>query len=110
MENLAGEIREQEAMARKIISEANVESANLLAAAQAEAEQLIKTGKQQSHRQWRENVAEAEKEADVEAEKIMTEGDNTAKGYYEERKNKVNEVAKWLVKEVVASYGSCKDE
>ena len=109
-ENLAEGIREQEAMAKRTIAEANVESANILASAQAEAEQLIKSNKQLCHRQWREKVAETEEKADAEAKNIFAKGEEEAKLYYEEKKDSVEAVAKWLVKEVVASYGSHADE
>ena len=109
-ENLAEGIREQETMAKKIVAEANDESANILATAQSDAEQLIKANKQQCHRQWREKVTETEKNADAEAKKIFAEGEEEAKLYYDEKKGSVEAVAKWLVKEVVASYGSHADE
>lgn len=109
-EKLADEIREQEAQAKKIITDARAESANILASAQANAEQAVKDTKQQCHRQWRVDVADAEKNAEVEAEKIMAKGEAEARSYYEENKGSVKEVAKWLVKEVVATYGSCPNE
>jgi len=105
-ENLADKIRDQETQAKKIIADAKVESANLLAFAHANAEESLKSTKQQCHREWRESVSEAEKAAEIEAEKIMAKGEAKALSYYEEKKGSVKEVAKWLVKEVMATYGS----
>ena len=53
-ENLAQEIRDQEALAKSIVSNAKSEAAKMVAAAQADAEQSVKSTKQQCHRQWRE--------------------------------------------------------
>ena len=62
-ENLAQEIREHESMAKAVIADAKAEAAKMIASAQAEAEQSIKDTRQQCHRQWRESVTNAEKEA-----------------------------------------------
>ena len=106
-ENLAQEIREQESLAKAIIAEAKAESAKMIASAQAEAEQSIKDTRQQCHRQWRESVANAEKDAELKAGEILEKGQTDAQEYYEKRKNSVAEVADWLVKEVMTTYGSC---
>ena len=94
-DNLAQEIREQEAMAKSIVSDAK-----------AEAEQSVKSTKQQCHRQWRERVAEAEREAEAKALEITKKGEADAKAFYEGKKKETDEVADWLVREVMASYGS----
>ncbi len=106
-ENLAQEIREQESLAKAVIAEAKAESAKITAAAQAEAEQSIKDTKQQCHRQWRESVANAEKEAEQKAAEILEKGRMEAQDYYQGKKASVAEVADWLVKEVMTTYGSC---
>lgn len=106
-ENLAQEIREQESLAKAIIAEAKAESAKMIASAQAEAEQSIKDTRQQCHRQWRESVANAEKEAEVEAAGILQKGRKDSQEYYEKKKASAAEVADWLVKEVMTTYGSC---
>ncbi|MCE5202500.1 MAG: hypothetical protein LLF78_08330 [Synergistaceae bacterium] len=108
-ENLAQEIREQEAMAKSMIADAKAEAAKMISAAQAEAEQAVKTTKQQCHRQWRESIANAEKEAEVKAKDILLKGEDEAKKFYESRKESVKEVADWLLKEVMKTYGSCRD-
>jgi len=106
-ENLAQEIREQESLAKAVITTAKAEAAKITAAAQAEAEQLIKDTKQQCHRQWRESVANAEKEAEQKAGEILEIGKKEAQECYENRKDSASEVADWLVREVMTNYGSC---
>jgi V/A-type H+-transporting ATPase subunit G/H len=106
-ENLAQEIREQESLAKAIIAEAKAEAAKIIASSQADAEQSIKDTRQQCHRQWRESVANAEKEAELKAREILEKGQKDAKDYYENKKDSVAEVADWLVKEVMTTYGSC---
>lgn len=108
-ENLAQEIREQEALAKRIIADAKVESAKILSVAQAEAEQSIKSTKQQCHRQWRESIANAEKEAEAKAKDILKKGQEEAGLFYQRKRESVSEVANWLVGEVTATYGSCRD-
>ena len=101
-DNLAQEIREQEAAAKSIVSDAKAEAAKMIAAAQSEAEQSVKSTKQQCHRQWRERVAEAEKEAEAKALEITKKGEQDAKAFYEGKKKDTDEVADWLVREVMA--------
>lgn len=108
-ENLAQEIREQEALAKSIIADAKAEAAKVVASAQTEAEQSIKNTRQQCHRQWRESVANAEKEAETKALDILQKGQTDAELFYEQKKKSVEEVANWLVREVMATYGSCRD-
>lgn len=108
-ENLAQEIREQEALAKGIIADAKAEAAKVVASAQTEAEQSIKNTRQQCHRQWRESVANAEKEAEAKALDILQKGQTDAELFYEQKKKSVEEVANWLVREVMATYGSCRD-
>ncbi|EHL65647.1 hypothetical protein [Cloacibacillus evryensis] len=108
-ENLAQEIRDQEALAKSIVSNAKSEAAKMVAAAQADAEQSVKSTKQQCHRQWRERVAAAEQEAEAKARKITANGEAEAKVFYEKKKNETDEVANWLVREVMSAYGSRRD-
>ncbi|MDO5116111.1 MAG: cell envelope biogenesis protein TolA [Synergistaceae bacterium] len=105
-ENLAQEIRDQEALAKSIVANAKAEAAKMLAAAQTEAEQSVKSTKQQCHRQWRERVAAADQEAEARAGEITAKGEADAKLFYEKKKNETKEVADWLVREVMAAYGS----
>ena len=84
-------------------------ASRMLASAQTDAEQSIKTTKQQCHRQWRESVANAEREAEARAKDILINGEKEAKTFYESKKGSVDEVANWLVREVTATYGSCRD-
>lgn len=106
-ENLAQEIREQEALAKDIINGAKTEATKLIASAQADAEQSLKSTRQQCHRNWRESVAEAEKEAELKAQEILAKGEADAKAFYDTKKGSVEEVSNWLVREVVDTYGSC---
>ena len=108
-ENLAQEIRDQEALAKSIVSNAKSEAAKMVAAAQAAAEQSVKSTKQQCHSQWRERVAAAEQEAEAKARKITANGEAEAKVFYEKKKNETDEVANWLVREVMSAYGSRRD-
>lgn len=108
-ENLAQTIREEEAKAQGIIAEAKAKAAEIVASAQTEAEQSAKTTRQQCHRQLREAVANTEKEAEVKAAEILEKGQADAKSFYEAQKGAAEEVASWLVREVVGTYGSCRN-
>ena len=105
-DNLAQEIREQEALAKGVVSLAKAEAAKMIAAAQSEAEQSVKSTKQKCHRQWRERVATAEKEAEARAAQITKKGEEDSKAFYDSRKKDLDGIADWLVKEVMSSYGS----
>ena len=105
-ENLAQEIRDQEDIAKNMISEAKAEAARLVASARAEAEQSVKSTRQRCHRPWRERVAAAEKEAEAKAAEMTAKGEADAKAFYESKKNETAKVADWLVSEVMAAYGS----
>ena len=105
-DNLAQEIREQEALAKNVVADAKAEAAKMIAAAQSEAEQSVKSTKQRCHRQWRERVAAAEKEAEAKALEITKKGEDEANSFYESKKKDTDETADWLVREVMASYGS----
>ena len=78
----------------------------MVAAARANAEQSVKSTKQQCHRQWREKVAAADQEAEEKAKVLTAKGESDARAFYEKKKNGTEEVAKWLVREVMAAYGS----
>lgn len=108
-ENLAQEIREQENIAKGIIADAKSEASKMVAAAQVDAEQSMKSTKQQCHRQWRESVAAAEKEAEIRGRDILAKGEAESKAFYEGRKKTAEQVADWLVREVTAAYGSCRN-
>ena len=69
-ENLAQEIREQESLAKALIAEAKAEAAKMIAPGSGEGGTVDKDTRQQCHRQWRESVANAEKEAEVKAADI----------------------------------------
>ena len=108
-ENLAQEIRDQEALAKSIVSNAKSEAAKMVAAAQADAEQSVKSTKQKCHRQWRENVAAADKEAEALAVKTTEKGEADARAFYENKKKDTADAADWLVREVMSAYGSRRD-
>ena len=85
-ENLAQEIRDQETFAKNIITNAKSEAAKMLASAQTDAEQSIKTTKQQCHRQWRESVANAEREAEARAKDILIMARKRQRPFMNQRK------------------------
>lgn len=105
-ENLAHEIRAQEELAKNMVIAAKKEATRIIASAQADAVQALKSTKQKCHRQWRERIAETEKEAELKAQEVLAKGQIDAKQYYEANKSSVEEVSDWLVREVVATYGS----
>lgn len=105
-ENLAKEIREQEDMAKSIITGAKARAAEIAANAQNEAERSMKNIRQQCHRELRESIANAEKEAEVKAAEILQKGQSDAKLFYEQKKDSAENVANWLVREVISTYGS----
>lgn len=109
-ENLAQEIRNQEDMANSIIADAKAKAAEIAANAQNEAERSMKITRQLCHRQLRESIADVEKEAEVKAAEILQKGQSDAKEFYEQNKNLTGGVADWLVREVISTYGSCRDD
>mgnify|MGYP006924664611 FL=1 len=52
-------------------------------------------------------MTNAEKEAEVKAAEILEKGRTEARECYEKKKAAAAEVADWLVKEVMTTYGSC---
>lgn len=109
-ENLAQQIKEQEAAAKAIIADAKARAAEIVAIAQTEAERSIKNTRQRCHRQLRESTADAEKEAGERAAVILRDGESDAKALYEREKSSAEGVAAWLVREVISTYGSCRDD
>lgn len=109
-ENLALEIREHESMAKTIVAEAKVQAAEILADAQAETERSMKSVRQLCHRQLRESLALAEREAETKAAEIMQKGQSDARAFYEEKKDLVENAADWLVREVIETYGIRRDD
>lgn len=106
-ENMAQEIRELEAKAKELVAQAKSDAAHTVAQARADAEQSVKETKQRCHREWRENVAAAEREAEAHALEITEKGDLEAADFYKSRKKLTEETANWLVKEVKSAYGTC---
>ncbi|MDR3279249.1 MAG: hypothetical protein LBT23_01945 [Synergistaceae bacterium] len=104
-ETMADEIRAKEAAAREIIVSAKSEGARLLASARTSGEQSIKEARQKSHRYFRDQVKSAESEAEVAAVKIVETGRAETERFYGEKKSRTSEVADWLVKEVMSTYG-----
>lgn len=108
-ENLAQEIREHESMAKNIVAKARAKAAEILAEAQTETEREMKSVRQLCHRQLRESIAGAEKEAEAKAAEIMQKGQSDAKVFYEQKKSSADGVADWLVREVINTYGIRRD-
>lgn len=105
-ENMAQEIRDFEEAAKKIVADAKAEAGKMLAAAQVDSEQAVKKTKQECHRQWRESIAAAEKEAEDKAVELLRKGKEEADAFYEKEKASVKAAADWLVKEVMTTYGT----
>jgi vacuolar-type H+-ATPase subunit H len=102
---MADEIRSKEAAANEIIAAAKAESARLLAAARTAGEQAVKEAKQKSHRFFRDETRKAEAAAEEEAVKTVESGNKETELFYGENKSRTAEVAGWLVKEVMSTYG-----
>lgn len=105
-QNMAEEIRVKEGEAKKAVAEAKAEAARLVASARTAAEQSIKEAKQRSHRSFREQVLEAEREADAVAEKTVEAGQRDTDKFYDDNKSKTAEVVEWLTREVMSTYGN----
>lgn len=105
-QNMADEIRAKEASAKEIVAEARAEGARLLAAARTEAEQSLKEAKQRSHRYFRDQVKAAEAEADAVAVKTVETGKRESEEFYRNNKSRTANVADWLTKEVMSTYGN----
>jgi vacuolar-type H+-ATPase subunit H len=103
---MADEIRIKEADAREIVTRAKTEAARIVAAARTEAEQSVKEARQKSHRYFRDQVKAAEAEAEAEAVKTVEAGRGETERFYEGNKPKVSNVAEWLIKEVMSTYGN----
>ena len=104
-ETIADEIRAREAMAREIVTSAKEEAARMLASSRTKGEQAVKDARQKSHRHFRDQVKIAEEKAEAEAVKAVETGRAAAERFYEAHKARAFEVAEWLVKEVMSSYG-----
>lgn len=109
-ENLAQEIREHESMAKNIVAEAKAKAAGILAETQTETERSMKGVRQLCHRQLRESIANAEREAEAKAAEITQKGQSDAKAFYERSKSSADGVADWLVREVIDTYGIRRDD
>ena len=105
-ETLADEVREREASAREIVAQAKAEGARLIASAHTAGEQAIKEARQKSHRYFRDEVRRAEGEAEASAVKIVDAGRVETEKFYSEKKSRTAEVADWLAKEVMSTYGN----
>jgi V/A-type H+-transporting ATPase subunit G/H len=103
--NLAEEIRQAEENSKRIIQEAKVEAARLVAEARSDGEKRVKEAKQELHQIFRQEVAKAEAEAEKRADAIKAEGKRETESFVQARKDRVDEVASWLVEEVTAKYG-----
>lgn len=109
-ENLAQEIRNQEEKAKAEITSAQIKASEIVANAQTETERSMKSVRQLCHRQLRESIANAEKEAEEKAVEILRKGQSDAKAFYEQEKGSVEGVADWLVREVIGTYGSRRND
>jgi len=105
-ETLADEVRAREASAREIVTQAKAEGARLVASARTAGEQAIKEARQKSHRYFRDEVRRAEGEAEASAVKIVDAGREETEKFYSDGKPRTVEVADWLVKEVMSTYGN----
>jgi len=103
---MADEVRAKETAAREIIAAAKSEGARLLASARTSGEQSIKEARQKSHRYFRDQVKSAEAEAEAVAVKTVEEGKAETGQFYASKKSRTSEVAGWLVKEVMSTYGN----
>ena len=56
-----------------------------------------------------EAKAKADAEAEEKAAEILLKGEAEAKKFYESRQKSAEQVADWLVKEVMSAYGCCRD-
>jgi vacuolar-type H+-ATPase subunit H len=102
---MADEIRAKEAEAKEFIVSAKREAAKILASARTAAELSIKETRQKSHRRFREQVKEAETEAEAKAAETVERGRRAADEFYSGNKPKIASTADWLVKEVMSGYG-----
>ena len=99
-EDIAQEIRNQEAIAKSTVVEAKAEGAKLVAMAEAEAERAIRAARQQCHREWRKRTADAECAADKAAQEKNAIGEREAHEFYDLHSSKTEDVADWLVSEI----------
>ena len=105
-ETVADEVRAREDSAREITAQAKAEGARLIASARTAGEQAIKEARQKSHRYFRDEVRRVEGEAEGSAVKIVDAGREETERFYSEKKSRTDEVADWLVKEVMSAYGN----
>jgi vacuolar-type H+-ATPase subunit H len=103
---MADEIRAKEIGAKDIISSAKSDAARTLASARTAAEQSVKEARQKSHRSFRDQVRQAESEAEAKAVEAVEKGGKEADGFYASNKSKTADVTDWLVKEVMSAYGN----
>ena len=105
-ESMASEIRAKEAEAKEFIASAKLEAAKILATARTSVELSVKEARQKSHRDFREQVRQAEAEAEAKAVEIAERGRTSAAEFYSSSKHKVASAADWLVNEVMSGYGN----
>jgi V/A-type H+-transporting ATPase subunit G/H len=105
-ETVADEVRARETEAHEIVAAAKTEGARLVASARTAGEQTIKEARQKSHRYFRDEVRRAESEAEATAVKTVEIGKAEALRFYSGKKTSAAEVADWLVKEVMSTYGN----
>ena len=104
-QSMADEIREKESAAKEIVVSAKAEAGRILASARTAAERSVKEARQRSHRRFREQVKEAEAEAETRAAAVVEQGRKSSEEFYVNGKSKIEDAADWLVKEVMSAYG-----
>ena len=106
VQNIAEELQETEEKARLLIHDAKSDMLRELASARLQAEEMIKKARQETHRQFREQIRKTEEEADALAVDVLSKGQKDAEELIIKHQDRIHPVAEWIAEEVMARYVS----
>lgn len=105
-QNIAEELQQAEEKARLLLHDAKSDMLRDVASARLQAEELIKKARQETHRQFREQIRKTEEEADALAADVLSKGQRDAEEFVGKHQDRIHPVAEWIAEEVMARYVS----
>lgn len=104
VQNIAEEIKQTEEKARLMIHDAKADMLRDLANTRLQVEESIKKARQETHRNFREQIRKTEEEADALAAEVLAKGQKDAEEFIGKHKDRIDSVAEWIAEEVMAHY------
>ena len=104
--NMVEKIKEAEALAQNTIVEAKKSAATLIEEARIKASNQVKETRQNCFNDLRGKIQEIEKVADSQVQSSIAEATKGKDLFVASGQNAVADVADWLTKEVIRSYGN----